>query len=108
MKTVKRVLMPAALVALLATCGDPDAPQPDMIQVWDNEFMPREYNTRVGNTVWWVWSGRVAHDVRFGDGGSSSPVMLIGDFRRTFSSAGRFDYICTLHAGMVGTIFVGP
>lgn len=98
----------ALVLAVLAACGDPNAPQPDMIQVWDNFFMPQTYNVAPGDTVWWVWSGRVQHDVRFGDGGPSSQILLIGDFRRAFPNAGRFDYICTLHGGMVGTIVVGP
>jgi len=102
MEKLKRAL----LVVLAAACGDPNAPQPEMIQVSDNVFLPGTYNVAQGDTVWWVWAGRVSHDVRFGDGGPSSPVMLIGDFRRTFPTAGRFDYICTLHGGMRGSIIV--
>jgi plastocyanin len=29
-----------------------------------------------------------------------------GDFRRTFTVAGTFNYRCTIHAGMDGTIIV--
>lgn len=105
---VNRPRWPAALVALAAACGDPNALQPPYIEVRDNSFLPRTYNTAVGDTVWWVWSGNVGHDVVFGDGGPSSTVRSFGDFKRVFNTAGSYNYLCTLHGGMVGTIIVAP
>lgn len=108
MQKLKRALVPAALVALAGACGDPDAPQLPYIEVRDNSFLPRMYNAKRGDTVWWVWSGNAAHDVVFGDGGPSSTIKSFGDFKRVFSGAGTYGYLCTLHGGMVGTIIVAP
>jgi plastocyanin len=48
------------------------------------------------------------HNVTFSGAGAPSgiPNTSSGTVRRTFNTAGTFDYSCTLHAGMVGTVIV--
>lgn len=70
----------------------------------------------VGDTVRWVWSKGVNHDVRAGVFIGSRAVVnrkfgcndaASGDYSHTFWYEGEFPYICTLHTSMVGMITVG-
>ena len=75
----------------------------------DNKFSPASATISVGDTVNFVWDGGF-HDVVFSDGKSSgTPTADAGTtYARTFSAAGTFPYICTVHEslGMKGTITV--
>jgi plastocyanin len=71
-------------------------------------FNPAEVTVSVGDTVTWTNNDSVGHDVTAdsfssGDAGGMSP----GDkFEHTFDEAGTFDYVCTVHPGMEGTVVV--
>jgi plastocyanin len=71
-------------------------------------FQPAEVTVSAGDTVTWTNNDSVAHDVTAdsfssGDAGGMSP----GDtFEQTFDEAGTFDYVCTVHPGMEGTVVV--
>jgi plastocyanin len=71
-------------------------------------FKPAEVTVSAGDTVTWTNNDSVAHDVTAdsfssGDPGGMSP----GDtFEHTFDEAGTFDYVCTVHPGMEGTVVV--
>jgi amicyanin len=72
------------------------------------QFQPAEVTVGVGDTVTWTNDDSVAHDVTAdsfssGEGGG----MASGDtFEQTFDEAGTFDYVCTVHPGMEGTVVV--
>ena len=69
-------------------------------------FTPANIVVAVGTTVTWTWSPNVTtHNVVFSDG-AKSPDQSAGTFTRTFSAAGTFNYSCTLHSGMNGTVKV--
>ena len=107
MRMLNRRLMPVialVLAPILADCGDPNAPN-NTISVLDNAFVPQTFNAKVGDTVTWGWGGQADHDVRFSDG-VSSDVQKVGGFERTFLMAGTYNYICSLHIGMTGTVVV--
>jgi plastocyanin len=77
----------------------------------DHAFDPRELAVAVGTTVRWTFadlgpSGNAAvpHDV-VGDG-FQSPILSEGTFEHTFTQAGRFEYVCSLHPGMNGVVTV--
>jgi plastocyanin len=71
-------------------------------------FNPAEVTVKAGDTVTWTNNDSVAHDVtadsfKSGAGGGMSG----GDtFEHTFQEAGSFDYVCTVHPGMEGTVVV--
>jgi plastocyanin len=71
-------------------------------------FKPAEVTVSTGDTVTWTNNDSVAHDVTAdsfssGDSGGMAP----GDtFKHTFDKAGMFDYVCTVHPGMEGTVVV--
>jgi plastocyanin len=74
----------------------------------DITFQPGEVTVGVGDTVTWTNNDSVDHDVTADDFSSGEPGgMAPGDtFEQTFEEAGTFDYVCTVHPGMEGTVVV--
>ena len=70
-------------------------------------FSPTPLVIAVGDTVTWTNQDGVAHTTNSITGGWASSPLSTGDsFSFTFTSAGSFNYICTIHNGMQGTIIV--
>ena len=60
-----------------------------------------------GGSVTWTNRDAEAHNVVASDGSFVSPLVDPGQtYTRTFPSAGSFPYLCSLHAGMAGTVTV--
>lgn len=77
------------------------------VKVVDFGFEPTESSVKVGDTVKWTWTGKAPHDVLNKDGEfTSGEPKTSGDFTRTFTKAGSFAYVCTVHPNMTGTITV--
>jgi plastocyanin len=74
----------------------------------DISFQPAEVSVGVGDTVTWTNNDSVGHDVTADGFSSGEPGgMAPGDtFEQTFDEAGTFDYVCTVHPGMEGTVVV--
>jgi plastocyanin len=74
----------------------------------DITFQPGEVTVGVGDTVTWTNNDSVDHDVTADSFSSGEPGgMAPGDtFEHTFEEAGMFDYVCTVHPGMEGTVVV--
>jgi plastocyanin len=72
------------------------------------EFNPAEVSVSKGDTVTWVNEDSVGHDVTGDSFKSGDPGGLQnGDtFKFTFKKAGTFDYVCTVHPGMDGSVVV--
>src|SRR5262249_12474672 len=70
-------------------------------------YSPNPVNISVGGSVTSTNNDSTAHTAT-GNNGSfdSGTIAPGGKFTRTFSTAGTFDYKCTLHPGMVGTVTV--
>lgn len=112
----------AGLLALIACGGDdgpsggnppPDDPPDDdpatvNVSVGDNFFSPGTVNTTAGATVVWTWAGTLTHNVTFSTGGGPNATdRSTGTFERTFSTAGTYNYNCTIHGtAMSGVINV--
>ena len=98
------------------TGGTPSTPQTpstpsspvatNSVTVDNNFFTPANIQVSPGTTVTWSWVGGVTHNVTFTDGGTNSGDRSSGSFSRTFSTAGTFNYSCTLHGGMNGSVTV--
>lgn len=76
----------------------------DRVEMRDNAFEPRVVDVTAGSTVTWAFTDGRPHDVA-GDG-FASEVVSEGTFTHTFTEAGTYDYVCTLHSGMDGRIIV--
>ena len=72
------------------------------------KFDPAKVTVKAGDTVTWVNNDTVGHDVTGDDFKSGEPgAMQNGDtFEQSFDTAGTFDYVCTVHPGMEGTVTV--
>ncbi len=72
-----------------------------------NAFAPASVTIAEGGTVTWAF-GAVEHNVVFQSAGAptSIPVTSNASVQRTFGTIGSFAYVCSLHAGMSGTVNV--
>lgn len=107
---MRKVLLAALpLVAVLAACGGDDddaaSAEPGVVIVDDNVFKPKTAEVGVGDTVTWRFEGQSAHNVTFDDD-EASDLMKDGEYERTFDEAGSFEYVCTVHPGMTGSVKV--
>ncbi len=60
----------------------------------------------MGGTVTWTNSDDLEHDATFKDG-TASPYLTKGKtYSRKFDAAGTYEYLCSIHPFMVGTITV--
>lgn len=71
-------------------------------------FQPAEVTVSAGDTVTWTNNDSVGHDVTADSFNSGDPGGLASGktFEHTFEEAGTFDYVCTVHPGMEGTVVV--
>ena len=75
-------------------------------------FSPNAITIAKGTTVTWAWQGTTpAHNVTFAaatGAPSNIPDRVSGSDSRIFNTAGTFNYQCTNHPGMTGTVTVTP
>jgi len=84
------------------------APAGAKVSITNFKFDPAVLTVKAGTTVVWTNNDVVAHTVTFTDV-ANSPVLGRGDtFSRTFSAAGTYSYICSIHPFMHGTVVVTP
>lgn len=79
------------------------------IEVGDNFFNPASITVNVGDTVVWTHNGNRPHDVTsIGDGPLNSPrrMMRGATYSFTATTAGTFNYECTIHEGQDGVLIV--
>jgi plastocyanin len=84
-------------------------PQPTdtaFVNIVDFGYLPGVTRIHVGQTVVWTNGGRELHDVTGDDDWHSGPIEPPMDFRHTFGFAGMFNYSCTVHRDMHGTVIV--
>ena len=131
MKTKLALLGSFLVLGLAAGCGSDDEEEPAQqpaqepkqeapaaegaaVSMKDITFKPDAINVKKGEAVTWTNDDSVGHDVtkkggpgaefKSGDPGG----MQAGDtFKQTFTTAGKVDYVCTVHPNMTGTVTVG-
>jgi plastocyanin len=86
-------------------------PIPDgmaIVSVVDFGYMPSVTRIHVGQTVVWRNGGRELHDVTGEDDWHSGPIEPTREYRHTFGFEGSFNFRCSVHPDMRGTIVVAP
>lgn len=70
-------------------------------------FAPATLTVPAGTTVTWTNRDEEPHTVAASDGSFRSPGMGTGaTYAHTFSATGSFDYVCSIHPMMRGTVVV--
>ncbi len=83
-----------------------DEPDEVTIRMEDNAFDPEVVTVSEGTEVRWINEGAEIHTVTSEGNFDSGNVEAGETFIHTFDQSGTFDYICTLHPGMEGTVVV--
>ena|SRR6185312_6293608 len=79
----------------------------NQVNIDDFAFVPLTLTVAVGTTVTWTNHDEEPHTVAASDGSFHSPGMGTGaTFSHTFSAPGKFDYVCSIHPMMHGTVVV--
>jgi plastocyanin len=79
------------------------------IAIVKNTFRPANMTVKVNSTVRWVNTDDHPHNIEFKDKAFSTSTYLLGagqSFSQRFLRAGTYDYACTIHPSMQGTITV--
>jgi plastocyanin len=78
------------------------------VSIGDYFYSPRSITVDRGDTVLWTNNGKVPEGHTVTGDGFDSGVLHQGDtYSHEFSSTGTFNYVCTLHPNMKGTVKVG-
>ncbi|BBZ10380.1 cupredoxin domain-containing protein [Mycobacterium branderi] len=79
----------------------------DAVAIDNFAFVPPTLTVAAGSTVTWTNRDEEPHTVAASDGSFRSPGMgSQATYTHTFSTAGTFDYICSIHPFMHGTVVV--
>jgi plastocyanin len=79
----------------------------NQIEVDNDVFSPGNITVPVNTTVHWTWGADArAHNVTFTDGSGSGDLTAGGTFDKNFATAGTFNFHCTIHATMTGSVLV--
>jgi plastocyanin len=103
---------PIAATTLLTTVIIPSrtaSVSDNTITIVKNTFNPANMTVKVGSTVRWVNADDHPHRIEFTDKAFSTSAYLLGSSQsasQRFLRAGTYDYSCTIHPYMQGTITV--
>ena len=77
-----------------------------MVSISGMKFASQTVVVGVGGTVTWTHDDTPPHDVT-SDGNFASSILNAGDtFSQTFTEPGTYNYYCSVHPGMRGTVIV--
>ena len=107
----------AAAVSVLALCAAAVLPTLSAIaaspaatvtvDITKFTYAPKELTIAPGTRVVWTNKDETPHTVTSNDKSFASKGLDTGDkFEHTFAAPGDFDYICTVHPFMTGTVHV--
>jgi len=96
----------AGLVAA-AIAASPVSAAETEVKIDNFTFNPQQITVKAGDTVIWVNHDDIPHTVTSKTMAFRSKAMDTDDkFSFTFATAGKYDYFCSLHPHMTGTIVV--
>ena len=99
--------MPGPSAGAAPATGSPAAVAGDQVSIDNFAFAPATLTVKAGSTVTWTNRDEEPHTVAATDGSFHSPGMGTGaTFSHAFPTAGKFDYVCSIHPMMHGTVVV--
>ena len=79
------------------------------ITIKDFQFSPRNLEIPLGSKVTWINKDEEPHKVaQINAAFTSQPLETDEVFSYEFRTAGKYEYFCTIHPRMTGTIVVDP
>jgi plastocyanin len=116
MKTILRSAVLGGVLGLAAgaavsvvVLAAPAAPESAEVKIDNFTFAPQSVTIKAGTTVTWINEDDIPHTVAATGKAFKSKVLDTDDkFSFTFTTAGSFEYFCSLHPHMTGTIVVEP
>lgn len=94
---------PPATAAPVAT----PAPGSGEVAILDFDFAPAVVSVPVGTTIRWTNRGVAPHTATAKDRSFDSGFLATGEsFARQFTTEGTYEYLCTIHPAMLGTVVV--
>ena len=95
------------LVGLALTDGLAAAQQDAMVKIDNFTFAPQKLTVKAGTTITWVNEDDIPHTVVATTLAFRSHALDTDDkFTFTFATPGTYEYFCSLHPHMTGTIVV--
>lgn len=85
--------------------GDNQAPDPNLVHISNNSFIPKNLVVQKGQTVTWVNDDRAPHTVT-GKGFGSEKLKPGQTYMHQFNHRGEYHYYCRLHPNMKGNVSV--
>ena len=104
----RRVCLAVLLLAwAVAPATSAQPPNTIRIDVKNFMFAPMSLAVKAGATITWTNMDQEPHTVMSSDGLFRSGALDTGDsFSFTFDQPGTYQYVCTIHPRMVGTVVV--
>jgi plastocyanin len=95
------------LLAGVAVMAAPAEPEDTGAKIENFTFTPQRLTVKTGTTVTWTNADDIPHAVASTTKAFKSKVLDTSDkFSFTFTTAGIYEYFCSLHPHMTGTIVV--
>ena len=69
-------------------------------------YAPETITVKRGETVTWINKDPFPHTVTVRNAFDSGDIAANKSWKHAFGKAGRYDYICTLHPNMKGSVIV--
>ena len=107
-----RLIFTALLATLAVACGSGATDQgtgSNQVVIQGNAFSPTPRTIAAGTAVTWINHDGTNHTTTGGSGPEtwdSGAIGSNGSFSHTFNVQGTYQYSCTIHPGMHGTIVV--
>jgi plastocyanin len=95
------------LLAGVAVMAAPAAAEDTAVKIENFTFAPQRVTVRAGTTITWANDDDIPHTIASTTMAFKSKVLDTDDkFSFTFTTAGVYEYFCSLHPHMTGTIVV--
>jgi amicyanin len=100
-------LLQLALLVPLSAVAEPAALAETVVKIDNFTFGPQRVTVKAGTTVTWINQDDIPHAIAATGKAFRSKVLDTDDkYSFTFTTAGVYEYFCSLHPHMTGTIVV--
>ena len=99
-------LLALGLLAPLAAGAEPAGTATTEVKIDNFTFAPQRVTVKAGTTVTWINEDDIPHTVVSTGHFRSKALDTDDKFSFTFTTAGTYEYFCSLHPHMTGTIVV--